>query len=100
VAYLKYKSPTSRFTNTTVDVTLADAGDLFTSDELLQMGEVLKRMDVDFAEVDVLRDQGSGDLFLVDVNPTPWGPPSGLPEPDKKLALNLLAQSFSRASTF
>ena len=99
VAYLKFKSPSTRFTNETTEVELADAEQLFTPEERTHMGTVLERMGVDFGEVDMLRDRSSGRLYLVDVNPTPWGPPAGLAARDKEKALELLAQSFSRAST-
>lgn len=74
VVYRKFKDAAKRFTNETVNVELLDAQP-FSESELQAMRTLAARMSIDYAEFDALRDRGSGMLFVVDVNPTPWGPP-------------------------
>ena len=52
---------------------------------------------VDYAELDALRDAGSGKLYVIDVNPTPWGPPSELSDEDKSMAIQTMARAFAHA---
>ena len=41
-------------------------------------------MSLDYAELDCLRDQKTEQLYIVDVNLTPNGPPNGLSVRDRK----------------
>ena len=60
-----------------------------------------KLLKVDYAELDVLRDNDSKLIYIVDVNPTPWGPPNHLEkhkvkESKQKLFDAFLNQFFNR----
>lgn len=91
VVYKKYKDPVARFTNETSRVELLEASP-FTADEEASMRRLARGMQVDYAEFDALRDRGSGQLYVVDVNPTPWGPPARLHPDVQKVAVSRMAQ--------
>lgn len=97
LAYLKYKRDDARYTNETTAARRIRPSDAMSTSELLQIAELMMRMRVDFAELDVLRDRRTARLFVVDVNPTPWGPPAGLPPEDSAKSVDALASAFLRA---
>ena len=53
-------------------------------------------MGADWAELDVLRDNASGMIFVVDVNSTAFGPPNHLPPDETVRAQQLMLPSFLR----
>lgn len=55
-----------------------------------------KALGLDFGELDVLRDNGDGKIYVVDANNTPQGPPVHLPTEEKKIALKSYIVSFTR----
>lgn len=93
--YLKYKAEGERYTNETTEVKLGEVTALFTPAELERVSRLMAALRVDYAELDALRDAGDGQLYVVDVNPTPWGPPAGLHRADRALALARGAAALS-----
>lgn len=91
VVYKKYKEQGARFTNETSRVKLLGASP-FTADEEACMRRLARGMQVDYAEFDALRDRNSSQLYVVDVNPTPWGPPAQLHPDEQKEAVSRMAQ--------
>lgn len=88
VVYRKRKSQDVRYTNETAEVDLATSPKTVLSDaEIDQILSLSVKMRAEFAELDVLRDRQDGRIYGVDLNPTPYGPPAGLPEPEKSRAL-------------
>lgn len=77
LVYRKFKNAERRFTNETEHVELLD-GNPFSPEESDSMRAMAASMGIHYAEFDALRDRGTGQLFVVDVNPTPWGPPAQL----------------------
>lgn len=55
-----------------------------------------KASGLDFCELDVLRDNGDGKIYVVDANNTPQGPPVHLPVEEKKIAMKSYLGSFKR----
>lgn len=91
--YQKFKVPDARFTNATVDAKiLPDVSQVLSNSELEAIRHLTSIMCVDYAELDALRDRQSGRLFVVDVNPTPWGPPAGLNRASAEEAIHRMAQ--------
>ena len=89
VVYRKRKSRDVRYTNETAEVDLAKSPESVLSEaEIAQILAISARMCAEFAELDVLRDRQDGRIHCVDLNPTPYGPPAGLPEPEKSRALH------------
>ena len=96
VVYAKFKLEERPFTNETSAVEVRKMNAEFTAIELRMMRELLQRMGTDCAELDVLRDASSGRMYVVDVNPTPWGPPAGLEEPERSEAIAACARAYAR----
>jgi hypothetical protein len=97
VTYFKFKSDEARYSNETTDVALAETETCFTDDELHLVAELMTRLGVDVAELDILRDRSTQSIFVVDVNPTPWGPPAGLNPKDAAQAIETIATAFRHA---
>lgn len=51
---------------------VVDTALLMTSEESQAVASMCARLGADYAEVDVLRDRPTGQIFVVDVNSTPW----------------------------
>lgn len=91
VLYHKYKSESARFTNETVEVTCAHAAEEFSEQESAQISALMAQLGVDWAELDILRDRNDGRIYVVDINPTPWGPPAQLPAEEAQRAVAQIA---------
>jgi hypothetical protein len=76
--YLKRRPLGARFGNSNSAVALAEPGDVLLDGELERLGAFCRAMGLDLGELDVLRDRGSGRVYVVDANPTAWGPPRPL----------------------
>jgi hypothetical protein len=96
VAYMKFKAWDKRFTNDTVSAQRIAVDAVFSTEEQAHIIALVKRMNIDFCEVDVLRDRTEGRIYLIDVNTTPYGPPAGLPKAERRASIALLAESFQR----
>jgi hypothetical protein len=94
LVYKKFKTMEKRFTNDVFRSELCDLDDHFNREEQSQILEFARFMHVDFAELDILRDNSSGKIYIIDVNTTPYGPPTGLPKEDSKMAVIKLAEAF------
>lgn len=65
-----------RFANAATDAFLHDAGEVLSEDEIARVQRFCLRMGLDYGELDAVRDAGSGRLYVLDVNNTPFGPPA------------------------
>jgi hypothetical protein len=97
VTYKKFKADATRYTNETTSASLHVTSEIFSAAEQSQIANLMRKMDVDIAELDILRDADSDQIFIVDVNPTPWGPPAGLPAADAAVAISRIAAAFRAA---
>jgi hypothetical protein len=92
--YLKYRNRSDRFGNTNTRVILAEVNDVLGDVELDRIHEFSKLMGLDYGELDVLRDREDQRLYIVDVNPTPWGPPNHISEEQARQAVTRMAVAF------
>ena len=89
VVYRKRKSEEVRYTNETAEVDLAQSPkNVLSGAEIGQILALSSKMRAEFAELDVLRDRADQRIYCVDLNPTPYGPPVGLPSQETETALN------------
>lgn len=98
LVYLKYKPLKNRFDNfrTTKDIKLPELHkpeNVFTEDEIAKILGLANKMNIEFGEMDILRDNHDNKIYVVDVNNTPTGP-SHLRKHQLKKALNLLSEAF------
>lgn len=92
--FIKRRPVTKRFMNTNVDVVLRSPEEVYSPEEIAQIGAFTREMGLDWGGVDVLRDRNTGKLTIVDCNKTDMGPPITLNLPDKIKATRMLAAAF------
>jgi len=94
LVFIKERPINSRFKNFNTRVRLADPRSLFTPDELQLLSTFCHRMGLDFGGLDVLRNRADGRIYVVDVNKTDMGPPTGLSFVGQVRAVRILAKAF------
>lgn len=99
LVYTKFKKGSVRFTNQVHHSTLHDPQTVFSEQELSAIREMAIQMGADFCEFDVLRDNSSKRIYVIDVNKTPYGPPFGLSVQETNKAVQLLTQAFQATFT-
>lgn len=92
--YFKHKTTEFRFTNTTYKSVIKVTDDIFSKEEQLLINSFCKKMKLNYGELDVLRDNASRKIYIIDVNNTPFGPPPNIKKEDGILAMQKLAKSF------
>lgn len=92
--YKKYRSASRRFENINISVAMVPVEEVFTPQEVKNILAFSKQFGLDYGELDILRDNGDGKLYIVDVNNTPSGPPNHIPKDQYKLAINEIARTF------
>lgn len=93
--YLKYRPEGARFANTNSRVLIASLSDVFSAGELLLLTRFCQAAGFDYGEVDVVRDEASRRIHVLDLNKTPLGPPNGLSRQDRRTAFQLYRMAFS-----
>ena len=94
--YRKHRPLHDRFSNTNLWVGLAAAEEVFSGGERELLRAFCGAMGLDLGELDVLRDAADGRIYVVDVNPTAWGPPRPLRTADASRAVRAYAAAFVR----
>jgi glycosyltransferase involved in cell wall biosynthesis len=94
--YLVHRAVQSRFGQLEIDVVVAEADAIFTAEERTRLRRFAQAIGMDYGELDVLRDNASGRLYVVDANPTPYGPPTPLTAAARRAAISRLAAAFDR----
>ncbi|MGV0795097.1 hypothetical protein [Mycolicibacterium sp. XJ1819] len=97
ICYLKYRPVADRFSNINAYARLGSVHDLFSRDELAHIGAFAHEAGLECGEVDVLRDRKKSQIYIVDANNTPYGPPNHLDAGEAKTAVRALAGAFARA---
>jgi hypothetical protein len=92
--FIKRRQVTKRFLNTNTEVLLRRPEEVFSPEEVAQIGAFTREIGLDWGGVDVLRDRADGNLYIVDANKTDMGPPIGLNLADKLVATRQLANAF------
>ena len=94
LVYRRYKSDDNQFTNRNVHAEIAEPYSVFSADELAGIRRFSEAMGLDFGEMDVLRHNEDGRIYIVDVNNTPFGPPIALSMEQQRQALAILAPAY------
>ncbi|SAK95911.1 hypothetical protein AWB79_07281 [Caballeronia hypogeia] len=94
--YIKKRSLNTRFSNANRTATISSTPNFLSETEVDQILRFCRDAHLDYGELDVLRDRRSGDIWIVDVNNTPSGPPNGLTKSDVILAIREMAMAFYR----
>ncbi len=93
--YWKYRDARSRFSNRNARAKVGPPDSAFSDRELVLIQQFAKKLGLDFGELDVLRDVDDGQIYIVDVNNTPCGPPNHLGKAESEQAVKLLSASFN-----
>ena len=83
VVWEKEKPAGSRFSINNRRATLREPADVFSAVEREAIGRFCDAMGLDWGGLDILRDRGDGQIYIVDVNKTDLGPVVALSWPDK-----------------
>ncbi|MBL0315805.1 MAG: hypothetical protein IPP69_08505 [Flavobacteriales bacterium] len=93
--YRKFKSYEKRFTNdVTFSELVTDVRSVFTEKEEESIVAFTQSMQVEFCELDILRNKDDGRIYIIDVNKTPYGPPAGLKPEEREEAVIMLTAAF------
>jgi len=92
--YLTYRLKGKRFSTKKFNATLAKPSDVLSQIEIKKVDQFCREMKVDFAEIDTLRDRDDNKLYLIDVNPTAYGPATGLNYENKIKALKMYQEEI------
>lgn len=95
LVYLKYRPPHDRYKSVSHSE-IKRPSEVFSAGEIEKILQFASQMGVDFAELDVLRDNGDGRIYIVDVNNTPSGPLAGVTASQQRQALSILAPAFAQ----
>jgi hypothetical protein len=99
LVYKLYRPVTHRFDVDDARAEIVETSDVYSDDELRLLRQFATGMGMDYGELDVLRDRESGEIWVVDANPTPWGPPRTLGEDDHRSAVTRLSAAFHAMAT-
>ena len=83
-----------RFTSKNLKVEIRKPLDYFSEDELIQIIKYCKSINFEYGELDILRSDEDGLIYIIDVNNSPWWPPNRLGDRDRQIALNMLWNAF------
>lgn len=95
--YLKTRCISKRFTNQNSAVRLCDTCDILSSEEQSKILEFCDGIGMQYGELDIVRDRDSGQIFIIDANNTPYGPPNHLSPEAGRYAVKQLAAAFESA---
>ncbi len=93
---VRLKLIADRFRSQWDEVYLRETDEIFPAAEQENITRFCERSGLDWGELDILRDRDDGRIYIVDVNNTPWGPPSALPESARRAVVRRLAEVFAR----
>ncbi|MBZ0165339.1 MAG: hypothetical protein K8I00_00930 [Candidatus Omnitrophica bacterium] len=91
---LKYRHVNDRFQNY-FRATIKPSVDIFSANEISLIQRFCARLKLDYGELDILRDNDDGRIYIVDANTTPSGPPRHLPAREEWQAVRLMAETFA-----
>ena len=97
IVFRKRRAVGRRFLNENVDVVLDTPANVYTKDELDVITRFAAEIGLEWGGVDVLRDNATGKIYIVDANKTDMGPPVALKLGDKLKATRRMAKAFVAA---
>lgn len=95
--YIKTRPIGNRFANSNSHVSITGLDNIVSKHEREKIIAFCKHLKLDYGEIDVLRNNLDGLLYIVDVNNTPAGPTFGLTRGEYNLALRELALNFKKS---
>lgn len=93
-AYIKLREISERFKNTTINTQLESIHQLLSDKELDQINTFCKKLNLEYGELDILRNKDDQKIYIVDINNTPQGPPANTSKKDAQIALNKMGEAL------
>ena len=93
--YIKSRPMGIRFSNANSTATITATENYLSKDEIDSILKFCRAVGLDYGELDVLRDAKTQEIFVVDVNNTPSGPPNGLTTNEVMHALREMSWVFA-----
>ncbi|MDO9576410.1 MAG: hypothetical protein Q7J16_00840 [Candidatus Cloacimonadales bacterium] len=94
--YLKYRNINHRFLNTNDLAVIKPTHEILNQFEIAKLIKFCNEIRMDYGELDVLRDNEDGQIYVVDANHCPSGPPNHLSFLSKFKSLIKLSKSFDK----
>jgi hypothetical protein len=95
--YIKTRPINNRFANSNSHVSITSLNNIISQNEQEDIISFCKHLKLDYGEIDVLRNNLDGLLYIIDVNNTPAGPTFGLSKGEYNLALRELTINFEKS---
>ena len=92
--YVKKRPKSDRFSNTNSSAIKVNSSEIFSESEFNSIDNFCRMLKLDFGELDCLRDNNTGKLYIVDVAKTPSGPPNGISNQHKYDAILEMSVAF------
>ncbi len=96
VVYLKRRPVEGRFAREKTTSRTGNPDEIFSAEEKNKIKRFCEKLKLEYGDLDILRDNDDGKIYIVDVNNTPHGP-SQLSKKEKKYVLEILAREFRKA---
>ncbi len=96
LVFIKERPTEKRFANMNSSCRLVKPESQFSDTELTLVSQFCKEMKLDWGGLDILRDNMSKQIYIVDVNKTDMGPPLALPIKDKLRSTSILAKALTQ----
>lgn len=93
VVFLYFRPIGIRFSAAIEQIKTAEVSEVFSEEEKDNILRFCASMGIDYAELDLLRNRKDGKIYIVDVNPTPHGPPAHIGT--RQEGMKRLARTFA-----
>ena len=98
--YLKYRPIDDRFSNTNDKVLISKTEDILSNNEIDKIHHFCRKINLNYGELDIIRNYPKGTLYIIDVNNCPSGPPNHLGLFKSIKALLKLSKQFNDVFLF
>lgn len=99
IALLKYRPIQSRFGRNNRIVKIMKTEDVISDKEYNNIVRFCREIRLDYGELDVLRDNDTQKIYVVDANNCPFGPSLALSKEEEKQAIQIMSGAFEKAFT-
>jgi len=89
-AFFKKRNKGLRFTSKNKLMEIVPATAHLSEQECQDIIMYCKKIGLEYGEIDILRSDEDGKIYIIDVNNTPWWPPNKLGDIDRNISLNMM----------
>lgn len=92
--FFKTRNKGLRFTSKNKSMDIVPAKAHLSEQECQDIIMYCRKIGLEYGEIDILRSDDDGKIYIIDVNNTPWWPPNKLGDIDRNIALNMMWNAF------